>query len=261
VVEIEGLYQRPTNRSLPHQFIALPDEVLGPLILARMKHAYHLSRDRIGDHHSCGLGEITARTGLGQVIQLVTAAETAWYDMLDMKDGALEFLMHATILTALSCALGHELLAFGSGEAQEIVRPNTCSASPRRSAMVSLPTLDKPLFFHFHQVLRQDVGADRRGKLGDGPPPLGHQHFFSSLDLSQVFTEGSFEFGHRRDFHLFPIQSKYLDYFGHKKPSGSITDARMRSVRTTPGSSSSSASVSRRDYLRADAYDVLARSR
>ena len=79
---------------------------------------------RIGRLNAIGLAQVAPRARPRQILQGRTSATGAWHDVLEVKGGALQRLVHAAIFAPTT---GTEL-----NLAMYLIQPGHCGLRPRR---------------------------------------------------------------------------------------------------------------------------------
>jgi hypothetical protein len=101
VIEIEGHDRGPTNGSQSNDLIIVPDEMVWPTLQARIEKLSSNPTVRVDCLDSIRLAKITTATRPRQIVQVGPTATRAGNNVLQMKSGALQALMHAAVLATI----------------------------------------------------------------------------------------------------------------------------------------------------------------
>lgn len=97
VIEIQGRNSRTACRRQPNHTNTTPREVCIPLIRTWIEKGNQMMRRGIFSLAAIAFGEIAAWTGQREVIEVFPAAADSRDDVLDVKSGALDRLVHLAV--------------------------------------------------------------------------------------------------------------------------------------------------------------------
>src|SRR5438034_6034090 len=103
MVQVERCNRRTPKRRFSCDLMASPSKMICPVIKPGVKKRNGRLRLRINRRESLAFAKIASRTSQRQVVWRWSTAGRQRNDMLDVKRGHLQRLMHAAVFAAIRC--------------------------------------------------------------------------------------------------------------------------------------------------------------